>query len=143
MALNLKGAAFTVRTREIMTGLSAILFLFGLLALSPSVTRAQDAQGWYSWDVGPSAGPETKSQPLNLAGCWGGTEQDQGGPGQLFINFVQRANKITKGSDGGIAFSNGQHVSGPVTGSVTSSNFHVGFHRGSCNVSFSGTLPGG
>jgi hypothetical protein len=133
-----------VRQQRRVVSISAIIVFLGLLCGLSRSAYSQDLQGWSNWGtVGGDEETELKAPPLNLQGCWTGTEQDQGGEGQLFINFSQRGRILTRNSRAGIAFSNGQGATGPVSGSVSSKSFQVGFHHKSCNVSFTGKLPNG
>jgi len=128
-----------VSAHEKLIKLSGIIFLFALMVSSPVASRAQSAVEWFSWD-GPDQNtePETKSPPLDLNGCWEGTEQDQGGEGTLWINFVQNGRKLTRSTTGAISFSNGQRGSGHLSGSANATKFHVGHISPGCNVTFHG-----
>jgi hypothetical protein len=133
-----------VRLQRGLISVSAVVVILGLLCGLSDSAYSQDLQGWVNWGtVGGGEDIESKTPPLNLQGCWTGTEEDQGGEGQMFINFSQHGRTITKSSSAGIAFSTGQGATGPVSGSVNSKSFQVGFHHKSCNISFTGKLPNG
>jgi hypothetical protein len=118
--------------------------LAAILALAAGFAHAEDLEWETNQDNTASLDKGSKAPPLNLNGCWGGSEKDSGGNGNLFINFAQKGKKITKSSNAQITYSTGSGCHGPVSGSVNSQMFAIGFHHGSkCNLSIKGTLPNG
>jgi hypothetical protein len=131
--------------QETSSKLRRLVLLFALLLIAPSMARGQDATGWWGGDQGLEE--ETALPPLDLNGCWVGTEQDQLGQGSLFIDFVQKGHRITLLTTARIEFSNGEVAAGHIRGHVGPSKFKVGFHgkykKQKCHIKFHGDLSDG
>ena len=124
----------------------AMLILSALVAVPSHLARAQDSGSGNDWQASPSSGavaeqPDAKASPLNLAGCWSGTiDDDSTGTGSGFLSFVQKGKNLTKATTAGLDFNGGPSISGSLSGKTNSQNFHLKFHRKQCNVSFHGTI---
>jgi len=131
-----------VFSKSTFTSVVGTISLVAIFAFSAGFAQAEDL-GWESNDSG-AVDNGSKSPPLNLNGCWGGSETDSGGNGNLSIDFVQKGRKFTSSSHAQFTFSTHTGCNGPVSGSANSQMFAVGFHHGKkCNVSIKGTLPNG
>ena len=126
----------------------AALILSALIAVSPNLARAQDsAAETNDWEASPGSGavvaqPDKKQPPLDLAGCWSGTiDDDATGTGSGFLSFLQKGTKLTV--DGQLDFNGGPNKRGILKGKANSKNFQLSAHSRKCNVSFHGTISSG
>jgi hypothetical protein len=117
----------------------AVILLLGALITLPTLAHSQEAPKWWG---GPdeTTEPQIEAAPMDLNGCWVGPENDQGGTGQLSIDFVQERHHIKFATEAAITFSDGIAANGPIHGSVHGKRFKAGFHQSHCNISFKGKL---
>ena len=131
-------------SKSIFVSVMGTIALAAVLVSGPGFAHAEDLEWAPNEDNAAVDNGSKAPPPLNLNGCWGGSETDSGGKGSLFIDFVQKGKKLTSKSHAQIIFSTNHGCNGGVSGSVNSQMFAVGFHHGSkCNLSIKGTLPNG
>jgi hypothetical protein len=133
--------------RFLTVSTAAALLVTGLVAGSAGLARAQQADsqsdGWQVLPPQPAVAQPTKVAPLDVAGCWSGSiDDDTTGTGSGFVFFNQKGKRLVHGTTIGLSFNGGPSKSHGITGTVNSQNFKL-IHPGHCKVLIRGTISSG
>lgn len=110
---------------------------------SSAAQQDQNSNDWTFSQPQTAAQPD-KAQPIDVAGCWSGTiDDDETGPGTGHLLFVQKNRKLLHSTTGGLDFSDGATASGKLSGRVSGASFVLNHHNNTCRITFRGSSVDG